>query len=150
MSDWKKLELLEGLLSFELPPDWEWYPDGQGGGAIPPDRQSVLHVRAERVEDAAQLPNLSRMLAGFLTGHVRPVATDELHPFSVVGGQGFAWHYLEEWESEGPPRIQSVWLWVMGNEQTWTFVNFQGPAGSSKGMAEQIARTFAFAESASS
>ena len=91
------------------------------------ERDCVLHIRAERVRDAAELPNLSRMLAGFLTEHVTPVATDELRAFQVEEVLGFAWQYREEWEDEGE---RAVRVWVLGNELAWCFVSFQGPIDS--------------------
>ena len=141
------LTLASALIQFELPPEWQWYPDESGGGAVPPDRQSVLHVRAESVDDPAELPNLSRMMASFLTYHLRPVATDELMPFSVGGGLGYTWQYMEEWEEE--PRIQAIRVWVMGNERAWAFANFQGPAALVQTSREQVDRvisSFRFVE----
>ena len=143
MSDSHNINLAGDLIQFQLPPQWSWHPDeaivtppsvplkGEtGGGAVPPERDCVLHFRAERVEDPTELPNLSRMMASFLTYHVRPVATDELHSFNVGGGLGFAWQYMEEWEGDptspsGP--IQAIRVWVVGNEVAWVFINFQGP-----------------------
>ena len=152
MSDWQQVTLAGGLIQLKFPPEWSWHPDELGGGAVPPERDCVFHVRAEPVEDVTELPNLSRMLASFLTYHVRPVATDELHSFAVGGGLGYAWQYMEEWEApeeRGP--IQAIRVWVVGNERAWAFANFQGPMEEvrrHRQLVDEIVSSFLFGEDA--
>lgn len=107
-----------GLFSIQLPPGWQFFPDLHGGGVIPPGSQGVLHFHSERVADSAELPNLSRMLAGFVTLHHQPVATDQLRRLSINGSDAFAWQYVDKSE-------QAVRLWVVGNDAAWVFINFQ-------------------------
>ena len=107
------------LFAMEIPEGWHFFADEHGGSLIPPCQTAVLHIHAEAVVDAAELPNLTQMLAGFLTLHHRPVATDELLPIKLPGALCFAYQY-----AEGP---RAVRVWIMGDEAAWAFVNFQVP-----------------------
>lgn len=109
----------QDLFSLPVPEDWQFYPDEHGGSLITPDQTAVLHVHAEKVTDVAELPNLTRMLAGFLTLHHKPVATDELLPIKLPGALCFAYQY-----SDGE---RAVRVWIIGNEKAWAFLNFQVP-----------------------
>ena len=113
-----------GLYEFELPEGWVWHPEGDGGAAIAPAAQGLLYVTASAVEDPAQLPSLSRMLAGFLTQQVRPVATDELVPARFPNAEGFAWQYIEEYVDKDRHAVR---VWVAGNRRAWAFLNFNAP-----------------------
>lgn len=109
------------LFSLELPSDWRWHPDEQGGGAVAPPPPAVLHVTAEAVEDRLALPNLSRMLAGFLTRQIRPVAADELVSMPFSQATGFGWQYVERSQR----RPAHAWrVWIAGNEAAWAFLSF--------------------------
>lgn len=80
----------------------------------------VLLLTPERVENSDELPNLSRMLAGFLTRSGHPVATDELLPISSVpNAHGFSWQYLDDGTYHR--------LWLFGNEFSWLLVTFLCP-----------------------
>ena len=107
------------LFAVEIPEKWEFFADEHGGSLIAPCQTAVLHIHAEAVTDAADLPNLTRMLAGFLTLHHGPVATDELLPIKLPGALCFAYQYAEG--------QRAVRVWIIGNEAAWAFVNFQVP-----------------------
>lgn len=109
------------LFALDLPPDWQWFPDEHGGSAVPPGPPAALHLSAERVVEAEELPNLSRMLAGFVTRHVGPVTTQDLIPANFPQATGFAWQFIEE-TAERPPHLWKVW--IAGNEHAWCFVSF--------------------------
>lgn len=80
----------------------------------------VLHLTSEAVDDPKELPNLSRMLAGFLTRSGHPVATDELlRVTSVPHAHGFSWQYTEEGHYNR--------LWLFGNELSWLLLHFVTP-----------------------
>lgn len=111
----------EPLFLVEFPDDWTYYPDEHGGGVVSPCRRAVLHFYAEAVENPSELPNLSRMLAGFLTQHHRPVATDELLQIKLPGALAFSWQFLDAMQN------RAVRVWVIGNEKAWTFANFHAP-----------------------
>lgn len=84
----------------------------------------MLYISAQLVADRSQLPSLTRMLAGWLTQHVRPVATDELIAASFPGAQGYTWQYLEEYADKERHAFR---VWVAGNVAAWAFLNFNGP-----------------------
>lgn len=109
----------QNLFSLAVPEGWQFFADDQGGSLIAPCQTAVLHVHAEAVSDPAELPNLTRMLAGFLTLHHKPVATDDLLPIRVPGALCFAYQYAET------ERV--VRVWIVGNEKAWAFLNFQVP-----------------------
>lgn len=106
----------ELLFDLKIPSGWDFYPDAQGGSLIAPCRTAILHIHAEAVRDPRELPNLTRMLAGFLTLHHKPVATDELLPIKLPGALCFAYQY-----ADGP---RAVRVWIIGNEKAWAFINF--------------------------
>lgn len=109
----------QNLFSVAVPEGWQFFPDDQGGSLITPCQEAVLHIHAEAVEDVSELPNLTRMLAGFLTQHHKPVATDELLAVKLSGALCFAYQYAE--------LERAVRLWIVGNEKAWAFLNFQVP-----------------------
>jgi hypothetical protein len=109
----------QDLFSLPIPEGWQFYADEHGGSLITPDRTAVLHIHAEKVADVAELPNLTRMLAGFLTLHHKPVATDELLPIKLPGALCFAYQYADG--------ERAVRVWIIGNEKAWAFLNFQVP-----------------------
>lgn len=120
----------QDLCEFPIPEGWEFYPDESGGGLISPGREAVLHVHCEAVQDPTELPNLSRMLAGFLTGHYKPVATDDLLRFKSEGALGFAYQYADG--------DRAVRVWIIGNPDAWAFLNFQGPLENEAGFREPV------------
>ena len=120
------------LYELQLPEDWLYVPDEAGGSAIPPEKDAVLHIHCEAVVDPSKLHNLSRMLAGFVTLHHRPVATDQLLEMEWEEAIGFAWQYLEE--SSG----RAVRLWIVGHEDAWAFINFQCPEAREIGLRGQV------------
>lgn len=107
------------LCEFRVPDGWQFFPDEHGGGLVSPCRQAVLHVHCEEVTDPTELPNLSRMLAGFVTGHHRPIITQDLLPFSLPGALGFAYQYAQD--------ERAIRVWIVGNPHAWAFINFQAP-----------------------
>jgi len=109
----------QNLFSFEAPEGWQFFADEHGGSLITPCQTAVLHIHSEGVSDPAELPNLTRMLAGFLTLHHKPVATDELLPIKLPGALCFAYQYAE--------MERAVRVWIIGNEKAWAFLNFQVP-----------------------
>lgn len=109
------------LFTLELPPGWRWIAEQRGGSAVASDPPGVLHLSAEPVEKAEELPNLSRMLAGFVTRHVAPVTTQELIPVDFPRATGFAWQFVEE-TADRPPHLWRVW--IAGNEEAWCFLSF--------------------------
>lgn len=91
----------------------------------------VLHLTPQLVEDKEELPNLSRMLAGFLTRSGHPVATDELlRVTSVPNAHGFSWQYTEEGNYHR--------LWLFGNEQSWLLAHFLCPQEHYSEFHEQL------------
>ena len=108
----------EGLFSIEVPEGWQFFPDEHGGGLIPPDKSAVVHLYGEAVEDPADLPNLSRMLAGFITLRGKAVAPDDLFRLQIKEYPAFAWRSQEKGK-------KAVRMWVVGNEFAWVFINFQ-------------------------
>lgn len=105
------------LFSVAIPEGWEFFADEHGGSLITPCQTAVLHIHSEGVTDAAELPNLTRMLAGFLTLHHKPVATDELLSIKLPGALCFAYQYAD--------LERAVRVWIIGNEKAWAFLNFQ-------------------------
>lgn len=107
------------LFSIAVPEGWQFFADEHGGSLITPCQTAVLHIHSEAVEDTSELPNLTRMLAGFLTLHHKPVATDELLAVKLTGALCFAYQYAEI--------ERAVRVWIIGNEKAWAFLNFQVP-----------------------
>ena len=106
----------------KLPSDWQLKEEAEGQLAhgISSSPPGVLTLKWEQVTDTEELPNLSRMLAGFLTRSGHPVATDELLPLSnVSGAQGFSWQYQEEATYHR--------FWLLGHRQCWLLLTFVCP-----------------------
>lgn len=118
------------LCQFVVPEGWDFYADEQGGGLVSPDRQAVLHVHCEEVTDPTELPNLSRMLAGFVTGHHRPIITQDLMPFQLPGALGFAYQYEHD--------QRAVRVWIVGNPAAWAFLNFHSPLDKEEQYREAV------------
>lgn len=111
------MRLEEPTFSLELAPGWKVRRDDECLYLISEEPAGVLCCTAERVVDRAELPNLSRMLAGFLTRTGHSVATDELLAISSVpGAVGFCWQYFEDGKFHR--------FWIFGNEATWLFWTF--------------------------
>ncbi len=104
------------LFSLALQPGWQWQEQEDGGLCFSQEPPGVLHLSAEPVADPESLPNLSRMLAGFVTRTVRPVATDDLLRVPLAGAEGFSWQYVAE--------DKACRVWVFGNRQAWVFASF--------------------------
>lgn len=108
-----------GLFALDLPPGWGWHDEPDGGAAVPSGAPGALVISAQAVEDPTRLPNLSRMLAGFLTLRGRPVAADALASVEADGSQGVSYSYAEGghfWQ-----------LWVVGNQATWALLSYNCP-----------------------
>lgn len=107
----------EEIFSLRLPAGWAVRRDEERVYFISPAPPGVLCCTPERVEDPSQLPNLSRMLAGFLTRTGHPVATDELLRITgVPGAVGFCWQYFEDGTFHR--------VWVFGNQVSWMLWTF--------------------------
>ncbi|HIB68990.1 MAG TPA: hypothetical protein EYO33_28860 [Phycisphaerales bacterium] len=110
----------EKLFSIALPDSFEIHRDGERLQCVSREPVGVLSLTPEEVENADELPNLSRMLAGFLTRSGHPVATDELlRVSSVSGAHGFSWQYTEDSKYHR--------LWLFGNKFCWLLVTFICP-----------------------
>jgi hypothetical protein len=111
---------MEPTFSLELPEPFLVRREGVNLQGICQDPAGVLHITPERVIDPESLPNLSRMLAGFLTRSGHPVATDELlQVTSVPDAHGFSWQYVEE-------KVYHR-LWLFGDEFSWLLMTFICP-----------------------
>ena len=111
------MRLVEPTFALEVPPGWEIRRDEERLYLVAVEPAGVLCCTAEVVEDSAELPNLSRMLAGFLTRTGHAVATDELLRISnVPGAGGFCWQYFEEGTFHR--------FWIFGNHSAWLFWTF--------------------------
>lgn len=111
------MRLVEPTFSLDLPEGWEVRRDEERLYLVSERPAGVLCCTAEEVRDSAELPNLSRMLAGFLTRTGHAVATDELLRISnVPGAAGFCWQYFEDGTFHR--------LWVFGNHASWLFWSF--------------------------
>lgn len=111
------MRLVEPTFSLEVPDSWEIRRDEERLYLVALEPAGVLCSTAEVVEDSSELPNLSRMLAGFLTRTGRSVATDELLRISnVPGAAGFCWQYFEEGVFHR--------FWIFGNHSAWIFWTF--------------------------
>ncbi len=119
-----------GDFAISYPSHWEVRVQETRSFLICLDPPGVLCCTFERVQDTTSLPNLSRMLAGYLTRNGHPVATDELLRMSGSPGlEGFSWQYKEH----------SVFyrLWLYGNEKAWILLTFNTPEGD-EGLFQQI------------
>lgn len=107
----------EETFAVTLPEGWSVRHDEECVYFVCQTPPGVLCSTASRVENSDELPNLSRMLAGFLTRTGRPVATDELLRLSnVSGADGFCWQYFEDGVFHR--------IWVFGNRQSWLLWTF--------------------------
>lgn len=114
------MRLEQPTFSLTLPPGFELSHQDQVVHAVSQEPPGVLTLTAEKVGDPADLPSLSRMLAGYLTLSGHPVATDELLSVSgLVGAQGYSWQYLEEGKYYR--------FWLCGNEWSWLLLTFVCP-----------------------
>ncbi len=115
------MRIEENLFELRLPEGFTWRSEAGGGAALCHQPPGVLHFSAEPVEDPDELPNLSRMLANFVTLHVKPVATDELLRLQLDNSLAFGWQYKEDLEG-GESRLWRVW--VAGNQHAYVFISF--------------------------
>ena len=112
--------LEEKTFSLTLPDSFEVHRDGDRLQCVSREPAGVLFLTPEEVENPEELPNLSRMLAGFLTRSGHPVATDELlRVSSVPKAHGFSWQYVEESKYHR--------LWLFGNRSCWLLVTLSAP-----------------------
>ena len=113
--------ILEGQnFTIELGERFAVESDEVGYQCLCQEPPAILTLLPETVENKDELPNLSRMLAGFLTRSGHPVATDELlRMTNVPGAHGFSWQYVE---NENYHR-----LWLFGNEASWLLMTFICP-----------------------
>jgi hypothetical protein len=106
--------------SIELPEEFQVTETDEGLHCVCQQPPGVLHLTPQDVEDPEDLPNLSRMLSGFLTRSGHPVATDELLQMtSVPNAHGFSWQYTEEGCYNR--------LWLFGNQYSWLLLHFVCP-----------------------
>lgn len=130
------------LFRLRLPEGWRWYPDADGGAALPPGDPGAMVFCAQPVLDVATLPSLRRMLAGFLTERGQPVTTLQLLDVEVGSFRGLGWHFVEE-----APRGPHAWsLWIAGNRRAWLLVTYNCPAEHAGSHAEEIDRLLATVE----
>lgn len=126
-------ELKEKTFTLELPEDFRVSRDGAELQCLSEDPPGVLRLTPQQVEDKSQLPNLSRMLAGFLTRTGHPVATDELLKItSVPQAHGFSWQYVEDEKYHR--------FWLFGNEASWLLMTFVCPESQARVFHERLQR----------
>ena len=107
----------EPTFSLELPELFEIHREEDGLQCVCREPAAVLSLSPEVVEDSDSLPNLSRMLASFLTRMGHPVATDELlRVTSVPQAIGFSWQYMEDGKY--------LRFWLFGNQFSFLLVTF--------------------------
>lgn len=111
------IEMREPGFAVDLPDGWRVEADLERYYAISTEPPGLLCITPELVKDMKSLPNLSRMLAGYLTRTGQPVASDELRQLNgIPGAQGFWWQYSDR---------QTVHrLWIVGNETRWILMTF--------------------------
>ncbi len=101
----------------QVPPEWTVRGDDDRVYFVSTEPPGVLCCTAQRVQDAEELPNLSRMLAGFLTRSGHPVATDDLLVISGnITARGFCWQYFEDGSF--------CRIWIFGNQTSWLLITF--------------------------
>ncbi len=116
------MKLSEPTFALEIPTDWSLRRDEGRIYLVSEKPAGVLCCTCETVTDSSELPNLSRMLAGFLTRTGHPVATDELLRISnVPGAAGFCWQYFEDGTFHR--------VWIFGNHSCWLFWTFTSASG---------------------
>lgn len=113
----------ESTFFLSLPDNFEIVRDEERIQCVSREPVGVLSLTPEEVHDPEHLPNLSRMLAGFLTRSGHPVATDELLRITTVpDAHGFSWHYSENGNAHR--------FWLMGNRDSWLLLTFVCPAAN--------------------
>lgn len=116
-------KIQEPNFSLELPASFLLRRDGEHLNCVCSEPPGVLTIIDEVVENPDDLPNLSRMLAGFLTRNGHPVATDELLPVRCAeDAQGFSWQYVED--------DKYFRFWLFGTLQCWVLLTFVCPQSS--------------------
>ncbi len=111
------MRLSEPTFALEIPEGWSIKRDEERIYLVSESPVGVLCCTPETVTDGSELPNLSRMLAGFLTRTGHAVATDELLRISnVPGAAGFCWQYFEDGTFHR--------VWIFGNHTSWMFWSF--------------------------
>lgn len=130
-------ELKEELFSLSMPALWTLRRDEGCLYLVSTTPPGVLCSTSERVADTEELPNLSRMLAGFLTRTGHTVAPNELLILSnIPGAAGFCWQYVQD---------QVFYrYWIFGNAKCWVFWNFTSAAADMESfhpVLEQIVRS---------
>ncbi len=109
--------LEEETFRLTVPDDWVVRRDEERVYLISERPAGVLCCTPQVVSNPDELPNLSRMLAGFLTRTGHPVATDELLRISnVPGAAGFCWQYFEDGKFQR--------IWIFGNASCWVLWTF--------------------------
>lgn len=111
----------EELFSLRLPDGWVVRRDEGRLYLVSQGPPGVLCSTAEPVLDAEELPNLSRMLSGFLTRTGHSVAPNELLIISnIPGAAGFCWQLVKD----------DIFyrFWVFGNRSCWLFWTFSSSA----------------------
>lgn len=125
------LVISEPTFSIQLPDSFQLIRDEGQLQCVCREPAGVLSLTPEAVTDPENLPNLSRMLAGFLTRTGHPVATDELLRItSVPDAHGFSWQYTEEQNFHR--------LWLFGNRYSWLLLTFVCPEEARPGFHELL------------
>lgn len=110
-------KLEQPTFSLEVPAGWEVRHEEEQVFLISRTPPGVLCCTAQTVENSEELPNLSRMLAGFLTRSGHPVATDELLRLSnIPNAVAFCWQYFEQGTFHR--------VWIFGNRRSWLLWTF--------------------------
>jgi hypothetical protein len=124
-------QIEETTFTMELPSEFQVTKEANEIQCVCLDPPGVLRLTPEEVEDTNSLPNLSRMLAGFLTRTGHPVATDELlRVTSVPEAHGFSWQYTEDGNYHR--------LWLFGNRRSWLLVTFVCPKAEQQNFHETL------------
>lgn len=109
--------LEESTFSVTVPDEWSVRRDEERVYLVSASPPGVLCCTPQRVDDPDRLPNLARMLAGFLTRTGHPVATDELLRISnVPGASGYCWQYFDSGSFHR--------IWIFGNKASWLLWTF--------------------------
>lgn len=130
------IRLSDSLFGLELPNGFTSRQEEQGWQCVCTDPPGVIHFTPEVVDDPDELPNLSRMLSGFLTRSGQPVAPyDLLKITSIPDTHGFSWQYTQE---ENYHRV-----WLFGNDHCWLLVTFVCPAPVYRTFHEPLTKSIA-------
>lgn len=109
--------LVEETFALTVPEGWAVRRDDERVFLVSERPPGVLCCTPQVVDDPDRLPNLARMLAGFLTRTGHPVATDELLRISnVPGASGYCWQYFEGGSFHR--------IWIFGNHASWLLWTF--------------------------